>query len=437
MNELTITITIFLSIMLLLTTGLPVMFIMGAVGGIFSLLLWGPGGLSMLIFPTFGLMQTFILAAVPFFILMGVLLQRSGIADSLFKMMHIWSGSLRGGMAVGVVIVCAIFAAMVGVSGAATVAMGIIALPAMLTRNYSKYLATGTIQAGGALGLLIPPSIPFLNYAFLTQQSAGKMFAAGIVPGLLLCVLFISYILIRSYLQPDIAPAPAKEELASWPEKFEALKALILPGFLITGVMLFILLGVTTVTEASIVGAVGAIIATAIKGKLTWKLMHQSLEQTTRITGMVMWICLAAMCFGSIYTGLGAPKLIESALEMAGLGPWGILICMQLSFFFLGMFLDNTAILFLTIPLYFPIITRLGFDPIWFGVCFVMNMEMAFLTPPFGMNLFYMKGIVPKTITMLDLYKSVIPFVILQAIGLMIVMMFPQLATWLPNLLFG
>lgn len=436
MGMTTITVLMFLVMILLLLTGLPVTFVIGSIGVIFAFFLWGPGGLSMLIYPTYGFSLTFLLAAVPLFIFMGLIMQKSGIADDLFEAMYKWAGGLRGGMAVGTVFVCAIFAAMVGVSGAATVAMGLIALPAMLKRDYSKLLATGTIQAGGALGLLIPPSIPFLVYAFVAQQSAGMLFASGVLPGLLLCVLYAIYILVRSAVQPEIAPAIPMEERANLAEKMRSLRGLILPFAVIGSVMACVLFGITTITEASVIGAIGATVAAAIRGNLTWEMLRDSLYRTARVTAMVMWIALAAVCFGSIYTGLGAPKLVQDVFFGLGLGKWGILISMQLSFFILGMFLDDTAILFLTVPLYLPIIKQLGFDPIWFGTLFVINMQMAFLTPPYGLNLFYMKGVVPKNITMTDLYRSVWPFVVLQAVGLAIVMIFPQIALWLPNALF-
>ncbi len=436
MDMATITLLMFGVMVLLLCTGLPVAFVIGSVGIIFAYFLWGPGGLSMVIYPTYGLSLTFLLAAVPLFIFMGLILQKSGIADDLFEAMYKWAGGLRGGMAVGTVIVCAIIAAMVGISGAATVAMGLIALPAMLKRNYSKYLATGTIQAGGALGLLIPPSIPFLVYAFVAQQSAGMLFASGVLPGLLLCSLYIVYILVRSALQPELAPALPPEERATLREKLLSLKALVLPFAVIFSVMACVVLGITTITEASVIGALGAMIAAAVQRKLTFRMIRESLERTTVVTAMVMWIALAAVCFGSIYTGLGAATMVKDVFLGLGLGPWGVLICMQLSFFVLGMFLDDTAILFLTVPLYLPIVKQLGFDPLWFGTLFVINMQMAFLTPPYGLNLFYMKGVVPKDITMTDLYWSVWPFVLIQAVGLALVMIFPQIALWLPNAVF-
>ncbi len=430
------TILMFAVLIVLLTTGLPVVFVIGSISIVFAFFLWGTGGLSMMIYPTYGLMNVFILSAIPLFIFMGLILQKSGIADEMFEAIYKWSGGLRGGLGAGTVVVCAIIASMVGISGAATVTMGLIALPAMLKRNYSKYLATGTIQAGGALGLLIPPSIPFLVYAFVARESAAKLFASGLFPGLILAAMYIVYILVRAYIQPGLAPALAVEERVSFREKLICLKALILPMFIIFSVIGCVIFGITTIIEASVIGAIGAMIAAATRRKLTWTMIRESLHKSASVTAMVMWIALAAVCFGAIYTGLGASDLVQAALESMGLGKWGVLIFMQISFFFLGMFLDDTAIMFLTIPLYLPIVKGFGFDPIWFGTLFVINMQMAFITPPYGLNLFYMKGVVPPGISMADLYWSVIPFIIIQALGLAIVMMFPEIALWLPRVLF-
>ncbi|WP_024336840.1 TRAP transporter large permease [Desulfotignum balticum] len=430
------TILMFAVLIVLLTTGLPVVFVIGSISIVFAFFLWGTGGLSMMIYPTYGLMNVFILSAIPLFIFMGLILQKSGIADEMFEAIYKWCGGLRGGLGAGTVIVCAIIASMVGISGAATVTMGLIALPAMLKRNYSKYLATGTIQAGGALGLLIPPSIPFLVYAFVARESAAKLFASGLFPGLILAAMYIVYILVRAYIQPGLAPALAIEERVSFREKLICLKALILPMFIIFSVISCVIFGITTIIEASVIGAIGAMIAAATRKKLTWTMIRESLHKSASVTAMVMWIALAAVCFGAIYTGLGASDLVQAALESMGLGKWGVLIFMQISFFFLGMFLDDTAIMFLTIPLYLPIVKGFGFDPIWFGTLFVINMQMAFITPPYGLNLFYMKGVVPPGISMADLYWSVIPFIIIQALGLALVMIFPEIALWLPRVLF-
>lgn len=439
-----LTVLMFASLAVLLVTGLPLTFVLGGLSVVFVLLLWGSGGVAMLIFPTYGLMKYFILLAVPLFIFMGIILEKSGVADDMFGMVHSWAGGLGGGLAMGTILICAVIAAMVGISGAATVMMGLIAIPAMLKRNYSKSLVTGTVQAGGALGFLIPPSIPFLVYGFIARVSIGRLFLGGVLPGLMLATFYIVYIGVRAKLQPDIAPALPPEERVGWTKRLAATRSLILPFLLIGIVFGCIILGITTISEAAVVGAMGAMGCALVKRTLTWAIVKDALYRTARLTGMVMWIALAAVCFGKIYSGLGASEFVEETLLGMGLGPWGILILMQLSFFILGCFLDDTAILFITCPLYVPIVAGLGFDVVWFGVLYVVNMQMAFLTPPFGYNLFYLRGLTPyikeKTgvdITMGDLYRSVLPFIALQAFGLAMVMIFPQIAMWLPTITMG
>jgi len=436
MNPLAVTVLMFAFIILLMLTGLPLTFVMGALGVGFALLLWGPAGLNTLYYAVFGIMDSFILSAIPLFLFMGLVLQKSGIAEDLFDTVHRWAGGLRGGLGMGVIVICAIFAAMVGVTGAATVSMGIIALPAMLKRKYDKRIATGLIQAGGALGILIPPSVPMIMYAYISGVSVGKLFAGGVIPGFMLATMHIIYIGVRCYLQPEIGPALPPEERSNWKVKVASLKNVVLPIILITMVLGFIFFGIASPTEASAVGAFGALICAAVRRRLNWKLIKETGFRSLRITGMVFWIIFAAVAFSRIYTGLGAPAMIQEIMVDLAIGPWGILIIVQVIFFILGMFLSDGAILFICMPIFIPIALSQGFDTTWFGVLYVMNMEMAYLTPPFGYNLFYMKGIVPPEITIGDIYRSVIPFVALQAVALGIAMVFPKLVTFLPDLLF-
>ncbi len=430
----------------LLVTGLPLAFILGAVGMGFALFLVGPQTLSMAVYSTWGLMNYFIFIAVPAFIFMGCILERAGIADDLFEMIHRWMGPVRGGLAMGVVLICVVFAAMSGVSGAATVTMGVIALPAMIKRGYDKVMATGSIQAGGALGFLIPPSVVMIIYGMIAKVSIGKLFMAGIFPGLLLAILFIVYIGIRCFFQPRVGPALPPEERATMREKLISTRAAILPIILIVVVLGTIALGICSPTEAAAIGAIGALVCAAVRRRLSFTVVKDALYRTFRVNGMVVWVALASISFSTVFDYFGATKLIETLLGSLALGPWGILILIQLSFFLLGCFLDDTAILFICMPIYIPIIVHQGFDPIWFGVLYVINMQMAYLTPPFGYNLFYMKGIVAdlfstrtisKEISMGDIYRSIIPFIALQALGLALVMIFPQIALWLPSKLFG
>lgn len=430
-----ITVLLFGAIIVLLALGLPLAFVLGGVGVAGSYLLWGNKGLFLLASQAYGAMGKFTLLAIPLFIFMAMILERSGVADDLYTLMHRWMGPLRGGLAIGTVIICTIFAAMSGISGAATVSMGIIALPAMLKRNYDKKIAMGCISGGGALGILIPPSVPMILYATLTGESIGGLFAGGILPGLLLASLFILYIGIRCYFQPLLGPALPGEERVSWREKMISLKAVALPVMIIVMVLGSIYAGVCTATEAAALGCLGAIISAAVYRKLNWTLLKETSHRTAALTAMIIWILIGAYCFTSVYTGTGAHKLMEHILLSIPGGRYAILITMQLVFFILGCILDPVGIIMICTPVFVPVIKTLGFDSLWFGVLFIMNMEMGYLTPPFGFNLFYMKAIVPEGITMGDIYRSIVPFVALQAVGLIIVVIFPEIALWLPKLI--
>lgn len=437
LSPLVLTIILFGSLVIALAAGLPLVFALGGVATLFIIFLWGTDALAVVAVRTYMAMGMFMLVAVPMFIFMGAMLQKAGIADDMYNMMYHWMGALRGGLAAGTVLICTIFAAMVGISGAATVSMGLLALPSMLKRGYNKDIAIGSISAGGALGILIPPSVLMIILALFARLSVGKLFIGGVFPGLLLSGLFITYILIRSFFQKDLAPGVPKSELLPWRRKILLMPSLILPLSLILLVMGSIFMGFATPSEASAIGAFGAIVCALIKRRLNWPNVIDALFTTMRLSAMVIWIVFAASVFTSLYAVTGAVDLMSDLLLAVPGGRWGALITMQLMFFVLGMFFDPTGIVMLTTPIFFPVVILLGFDPIWFGILFVVNMEMGFLTPPFGFNLFYMKGVVPPGITMGDIYKSVIPFVGLQAIGLIIIMIFPQIALWLPSMMLG
>ena len=436
MSAYEITGLMFAGMLLLMTTGLPIAFCLGSVGTVSALFLWGPSALDILYFSILNIMHNFILIAVPLFIFMGYILHESGIANDLFDAVYMWAGGIKGALGMGTVAICAIMAAMVGISGAATLSMGVIAVPAMLNRNYDKKIAVGLVQAGGALGFLIPPSMMMIMYGFLSGESVGKLFAGGVIPGLILAFLYIIYIGIRCYLQPEMGPALAPEDRASWPEKIRAAKGLIMPGLLIVVVMGCIFLGITSPTEAAAVGAFGALLCAVIRKKLNWTMIKKTTHATLNLSAFTAFIIVGATVFSKVYTGLGATAMIRSFIVGLDVSPWVILILMQLSFFILGMFLDDIAILFMCMPIYIPIVKALGFDPIWFAVLYVVNMQMAFITPPYGVNLFYMKAVAPKNVTMGDIYRSVLPFVAIQALGLILFMLFPQLILFLPNYLF-
>jgi tripartite ATP-independent transporter DctM subunit len=431
-----LTVILFGSLMILLIAGLPLVFSLGGVATFFIIFIWGVDALAVLANRTYMAMEMFMLVAVPMFIFMGAMLQKSGIAEDLYDLMYHWMGGLRGGLAAGTVLICTLFAAMVGISGAATTSMGLLALPSMLKRGYKKDIAIGCISGGGALGILIPPSVLMIVLALFARLSVGKLFIGGVFPGLLLCGLFVSYILIRSFIQKDLAPGVPPDERLPLREKLMLITGLIIPIGLIFAVMGSIFFGLATPSEASAIGAFGAIISAAIKRQLNWKNFVDALFICMRLSAMVIWIVFAASVFTALYAVTGAADLIGEMLLGVG-GRWGPIIAMQAFFIVMGMFFDPTGIVLLTTPIFFPVVISLGFDPLWFGILFIINMEMAFLTPPFGFNLFYMKAVVPPGVTMMDIYRSSLPFVLLQLLGLIICMRFPQIVVWLPNLMLG
>lgn len=436
LEPLTITVIMFFSMLVLMAMGAPLALALMISGMGSAYLMFGPGGLDLLLASAYSAMDNFLLVSLPLFIFMGLVLERSGITDDLFEMIHKWMGGIPGGLGVGTVLICALIAAMAGVSGAATVSLGIIALPAMLKRGYHKRLVTGTIMAGGALGFLIPPSVLMIVYAFLARESVGKLFAAGLMPGLMLAGIYMAYVLIRCRLNPALGPATPPEERFTTREKLQSLRHVVAPGLLVVTVLGCIIGGVTSPSEASAVGAAGALVLTALRGRLDWKLLRYVMLSTTKITGMLIWIAIAAVFFSRIYMGLGAGMVISDLIYDFSLSPYTVILFMLLSFFLLGMFLDDFAILFITVPLYVPIVRELGFDTTWFAVLFILSMQSAYLTPPFGYNLFYMRSVAPKSITIVDIYLSALPFVGLQILGLALIVAFPSIALWLPNLLF-
>jgi len=429
-----LTIVLFGSLIVLLLLGLPLVFAIGGTATIFIILLWGPHALPVLANRTYMAMDMFMLVAVPMFIFMGAMLQRCGIAEDMYELMYHWMGGLRGGLAAGTVLICTMFAAMVGISGAATTSMGLIALPSMLKRGYKKDIAIGCISAGGSLGILIPPSILMIILALTSRQSIGQMFIAGILPGLLLSSLMVGYILIRCAVQKDMGPAVPPADRLPRRARIRLLAGLALPICLIIAVMGSMFFGLATPSEASAVGAFGAILSAMIKRTFNRETFSSALFVTLRLSTMVIWIVFAASAFTALYAVTGASSLIGDLIRGVG-EPWMVIITMQLILFVLGMFFDPTGIVLLAAPIFFPIVMSLGFDPLWFAILFVINMEIAYLTPPFGFNLFYMKAVVPPGVTMFDIYKSAIPFVLLMIFGLGLCMVFPGIITWLPSLM--
>ncbi len=431
-----LTFLFFFALFVFLLSGLPLAFVLGGVSLIFLYFTWGPESFYMVAAQTWGAMEKFTLVAIPLFVFMAMILEQSGAANALYEMMYLWCGPVRGGLAIGTLVICAIFAAMCGISGAAVVSMGTIALPSMLERKYDKLLILGCINAGGSWGILIPPSVIMILYSLISGESVGRMFAGGVLPGVLLFIMVSSYVAIRCYFQPHLGPALPPEERGDWPKKFRALRAVILPLLIVFAVLGSIIFGITTPTEAAAIGVLGSLVSALVYRQMNWFLLREACRRTFKLTGMIMWILFGAYCFSSAYNGMGATHLIENMMNFIPGGPWGSIIFIQFVLFLLGMVLDPAGIMMICVPVFLPLIKRHGFDPLWFGILFTINMELGYMTPPFGFNLFYLKAIVPPSISMSDIYRSVTPYVIIQAVGLALIMIFPGIAMWLPNTMF-
>lgn len=431
-----ISILLFGSMLLLLVSGLPVAFVLGGLAVVFTGVFWGPESLFIILARTFSMMSSTTLVAAPLFVLMAVVLERSGVAEDLYEMMYRWSGGVKGGLAVGTVLVCTLIAAMSGIASTGVVMMGVMALPEMLKRGYDKRIATGCILAGGVLGPLIPPSIALVLYGTMAQVSIGGLFAGGMAAGLVCSLLIVGYILIRCYINPKMGPAIPVEERADWDAKIASLKGVILPLLLITAVLGSIYSGIATPTEAAAVGALGAFVCSAIHRRLTWDLIKSVAYTTIQVQGFMMWILFAAQGFAAVYMGLGASRMVVGLVREYQVGWWTMLIGIQVVWFLLGCVIDAWSILMITLPIILPLMPLYGFDPLWLGVLYAVNTQTGYLTPPFGTMLFMMKGIAPKEVTMSDIYRSIVPFVTTQLFCLVLCILFPRIVTWLPDLLF-
>ncbi len=431
-----ITLFMFGGLFLLLLLNVPIAFATGSIAVISAYLFWSPKAVNL--FPTsvYTMVTNYIFVAVPMFIFMGSVLERSGITDYLYEAVYRWVGSLRGSLAMATVLASIIMSAMVGVIGAIIVSMGLIALPSMLKRGYDKGIAMGSIMAGGALGVLIPPSIMLIMYAMWAGLSIRKIFLGAIMPGLLLGGLFLVYIAVRCYIQPHLGPALPKEERIPFKEKLKYLKALILPVALIVFVLGSILTGIAAPTEASGIGAFGALVCAAVYRRLNWDLVKNACLSTIRLSAMVMWIGFGAVMFISTYNALGGVQFVQNLILALPVQPWVLLVGMMAIVIALGMIIEWVGIIMLVVPIFLPIVAALGFDPLWFGVLVCVNLQMDVLTPPFGYALFYMKGVAPKEVTTADIYRASIPFALLQLTGLILCMIFPQIILWLPNLMY-
>jgi len=431
-----ITILMFGSLFVLLGFGLPVAFSCGSIGCLFTVLLQGPAALNLVSTRIFGLMVQYLLAAIPLFIFMACILEASGIIEELYEMVYQWLNWLRGGLAAATVVACTMMAAMVGVIGASEVTMGVIALPQMLKRGYNKFIACGSILAGGTLGILIPPSVMLIVYGLVDNSSIGQLYAGAILPGCMLSGFFILYVLIRSFINPSLGPPVPKEERVGWGVKIKLLLKIIMPAILVFLVLGTIFTGIAAPTEAAGVGAAGAILLCALQGKLKWLGIVDAAEKTLKSTAMVLWTIFGANIFVGLYIMVGGGRFVTQLLLGSGLSEWGIIIVMQCILVFLGAFIDWVGIIMLCVPIFGPIVRQLGFDPIWFGVLFAVNLQISFLSPPFGYALFYLKGVAPPEISTTDIWKSAAPFIGLQILGVAMVMIFPEIILIMPKLLF-
>lgn len=432
--SLAVVLLVMVFMILIMTTGVPVPFALGGTAILALILFWGQPGFLVI---SSGIWSTFIgdnMVSIPMFLLMASVLEKSGIAEDLYDMLYQWMGGIRGGLAMGTVIICAIFAAMCGGGGPATITMGMIALPSMLKRGYDKHIAIGCIAAGGVLGIIIPPSIPMIVLAqYCKGVSVGKLFYGGMIPGILCALLFCVYIGIRCLISPGLCPAVPKEERLSFSQKLKMSRAFIAPAIVIFGVLGTIWTGIATPNEAAGIGAFLSILVAVLKHRLTWKGFLEALNKTLRLIGMVLWILAAAQILTNLFNYLGVNKLLAEFAENLPGGGTELLIIMMLINFVLGALMDDFAVITLTAPLYLPMITAIGIDPLWFCMLFILNLQTAFLTPPYGFNLFYMKSVVPEDIGLPTIYRSVIPFIGLQILTLIICWIFPILCTWLPS----
>jgi tripartite ATP-independent transporter DctM subunit len=431
-----IALLMFSTFMLLLLTGQRVFGAIGFVAAVFALALWGEGAVEMPFASTITLLNWYPMLTLPMFVYMGYMLSESGIAGDLYRMFHVWTGPMRGGLAVGTILLMVAISAMNGLSVAGMAIGATIALPELLKRGYDKIMVTGVIQAGSSLGIMLPPSVVLVLYGMIARQPVGQLWLAGVGPGLLLAAMFIVYIMIRCHLQPHLGPPLPREERAqiTWGEKIRLLRAGVLPLLIIFSMTGLFVMGVTSMVESSAVGALAATLVAAFKRRITRKVMEDTLRKSLAVSAMFMWIILAALAFGAVFDGLGAVKAVETLfLEKWGLEPWQVLVLMQLTYIVMGTFLDDTAMLIIVAPLYVPLVIALGFNPIWYGILYTITCQIAYITPPFGYNLFLMRAMAPKEVTLIDIYRSIVPFVLIMIAGLALVIIFPEIALWLPN----
>jgi tripartite ATP-independent transporter DctM subunit len=424
----------FLTLMLMLLMGYPVAFTLGAVALLYGSIFLGVDFFNLLPLQIWGIMTNFTLLAVPLFILMGIILDKSGLAEDLLETMGLLFGRVRGGLAISVVLVGALLAATTGVVGATVVTMGVIALPTMLKRNYSPQLATGTIAAAGTLGQIIPPSIILILLGDVIGVPVGRLFIGAVMPGILLITLFLIYISIYSWMKPEVGPALSDVDAGEGLLR-KVIFTLFPPLILVLGVLGSIFLGIASPTESAAIGAIGAILLAAAHKRLTLQNLQDAMQQTTRLTSMVFLILIGATAFGLVFRGMGGASLVSELLLNLPGGTWGFMAVSMGLIFALGFFLDFLQICFIVVPILQPIAQQLNIDLLWLAVLIGINLQTSFLTPPFGFSLFYLKAVAPPEIKIQHIYKGILPFVVIQVIVIILLLVFPETVLWLPNLM--
>jgi tripartite ATP-independent transporter DctM subunit len=423
------------TVLVLLVTGLPLAFVTGLTAMIFTYGWFGPIAFPLITSRVYGFLNEYVLVAIPMFVLMASILDRSGIARDMYATMRLLAGRLPGGVAIQTLVVALFLAAMSGIIGGEIVLLGLLALPQMLRMGYDRSLAIGTVCAGGSLGTMVPPSIVLIIYGLTANVSIGELFVATVIPALLLGGLYITYIIVRCTINPALAPPLPPEELdIPLAEKLQSIKNIILPVLVAVLVLGSIYGGIASVTEASSMGVLGVLLSTWVRGELKWSMLHKSLRQTLNTCGMIVWIGIGANALVGAYNLMGGNRFVEGAILGLDVAPLVIIMVMMAILLLLGLFMDWIGIALLTMPIFVPIVIKLGFDPIWFGILFSMNMQVSYLSPPFGPAAFYLKSVAPPDITLGVIFKSMWPFILIQIFALSMVLSFPQIALWLPGL---
>lgn len=421
-----LTIGMFSMLLVSIMLGVSLSFALGGTSVVFGLIVFGPNGMFTIISTMFGSMWSILLSAIPLFVFIGVTLARSRIAHDLYNAFYLWSGKMPGGLLMGTSGFAATLSAMTGSCAASTMTTGLVGMPAMEERGYDRRFVLGTIGASGTLGILIPPSITLILIGLETGQSVGRLFMGGLVAGLLLLAMFVGYVAIKSLRNPSLAPP--SEKLAPLSERMRSLKAVLLPLIVIVSVLVSIFAGIATPTEAAAVGAAAVIISVAIRRELNWRFAREVCADTASVTGMVIWIVFGASAFVAVYGGGGGTRFLQGYLMGLEMEPWLIILLMQAITLVLGMFLDPVGIILLVLPIFFPIVVALEYDPIWFCVLFQLNLCIGYISPPFGYNLFYLKTLSPHT-PIIEIYRAILPFLCLMLTTGAVIFLFPELLT--------